>query len=260
MKKLSGIDKQVHKDLFLLVMDEIAPWATAENGGERENWRLADITIKDEQARVCVMHKVQREQYTALVCCADLPEVIAVSYTNGNLGMLNPYLDCGHKLEADLDGFGCWNVLSITFSAEPGAQAIRFSRQGKIHEISRNQYDAFSLIDWNGTQPVDEYIGVKIAGKWHRPAIGDLPYSIEYVVACWRRAVARDDNFHSRWNRWLTAAFVELCGADRAVLQRKLMNALSAEKNDVYFQAFKKERRKFLRREQAPLNNLICRV
>ncbi len=255
------IDCQIQEKLFSLVMDAVAPWAFAEAdldgvSQDREDWCIRDISIKDGQASVCVMHIVQREQYTALVCCLDEPEVIAVSYTSGNLGMLNPYLDCGHKLGAELDGPGCWNVLSITFAAEPGAEKIRYLRQGNIEEVSVNQFDAFSIIDWNSNYPVDEYLSVKVDGEWRAPVVAAIPYTIDYVASCWRKAVYKNDGLRSRWNRWITAAFVELCGSDRAVLQCEMMNTLANGGNAKCYEAFKSERRKFLNREKQPLDDL----
>jgi len=261
MKQRSSIDCQLQNDLLLLILEAVSPWLIENENvygrtiTNQENWSIADITIKDDLARICIMHKVQRGQYTALVCMVDSPEIIAVSYTDGNLGMLNPYLDCGHKLEADLDGPGCWNVLSITFAAEPGAQAIRYLRGGEVEEVYLNEFGAFSIIDWAGNQPVEEFLGVKISGKWQRPAVAAIPYTIDYIASYWCRCVVREDNFSSREACWIRAAFIELCGTDRAILQHKIMNTLAEEPNDFYFQAFKKERRKFLDSEQASLGN-----
>ena len=271
MKQQVGIEQQFQEKLFSLVMDAITPWVFhgevfqgEVSQGEAvkdienrnlDNWRIRNVSMKDEQACICVMHVSRNEQYTALVCCLGEPEVVAVSYTDGNLGVLNPYLDSGHKLEADLDGPGCWNVLAITFRAEPGAQTLRFSRQGQISEVNVNEFGCFSIIDWNANRPIDEYLGVKVNGEWKKPVVGAIPYTINYVTACWRKAVFSDTGLRSRWNRWITAAFVELCGSDRAVLQREMMNTFADERNQICYQAFKQERRRFLNREKAPLEH-----
>ncbi len=256
-----------HEELFTLVMEAVAPWAFAAfaTSSERdnrafENWCIRDISIGDDQALICIMHVTSRSQYTALVCCLGDPEVVAVSYKSGNLGMLNPYLDCGNKLETDLDGPGCWNVFSVTFCAEPGAQAVRYLRKGEVCEVRINRFDAFSIVDWESNQPVEEYLGVKVNGVWKKPVVVAIPYTIDYVTACWRKAVYRDDGLRSRWNRWITAAFVELCGADRAILQQEMMAALAVEKDPVFYRAFTQERRKFLDREKRPLDELLLKV
>lgn len=257
----SGTDSQLHEELFSLVMETVAPWISPavldKSAKGYENWNLCDVSIKSNMARVCVMHASRRDQYTALICCLEDPEVLAVSFASGNLGMLNPYLDCGHKLEADLDGPACWNAFSVTFRAEPGAEVVRYLRAGKIEEVQINEYDAFSIIDWESNQPVQEYLGVKVNGVWKKPVVAAIPYSIDYVISCWRKAVYSSNGMRSRWNRWITAAFIELCGADREVLQQEMMNALAREENQEIFQAFKQERRKFLAREKRPLDDLL---
>lgn len=258
IKQENGSSCHFHEELFSLVMDAIAPWAFSDkNNSGNENWRIRAISGNDKQVRICVMHVTRRDQYTALICCHDEPEILAVSFTSGNLGMLNPYLDNGHKLEADLDGLGCWNVFSATFSAEPGAEAVRYLRAGKIEEVRVNEFNAFAIIDWDSSQHIDEYLGVKVDGVWKKPVVAAMPYSIDYVVTCWRNAVNHNNGMRSRWNRWITSAFVELCGADREVLQREMMNGLTDEKNQACFHAFKQERRKFLAREKQPLDNLL---
>ena len=261
IKQETGIDCRFQEEMFSLVMDTVAPWAFAEMtpvqaDRERKNWQIRDISLKDDQARVCVMHVTSKNQYTALVCCLSEPEIVAVSFTDGRLGMLNPYLDCGYKLESDLDGPGCWNVLSITFQAEDGAEKIRFLRRGVVEEVEVNQFGAFSIIDWDSNYPVDEYLGVKVNGIWQASVVGAIPYTIDFMTSCWRKAVFRQDGMRNRWNRWITAAFVELCGSDRAILQREIMNALAREENQECYQAFKKERRRFLEREKQPLDDL----
>lgn len=258
MKQKADCNSRFQKEMFSLVMDAVMPWAFAQSQNRgAENWQIADISQYEDQTRVCIIHVTSLDQYTALVCCHDEPEVIAVSYTNGNLGVLNPYIDSGHKLEADLDGPGCWNVLSITFRAEPGAEKVCFLRRGIVEEVSVNQFGYFSIVDWDSNQPVDEYLGVKLNGVWTPPVVAATPYTINYVTACWRKAVERDNGLRSRWNRWITAAFVELCGADRATLQSAMMKELAAEKNQKCYQAFKQERRKFLEREKRPLDELL---
>ena len=256
-KQETGNGRHFHEELFSLVMDAIAPWALSGKGQQgRQNWAVRNITIKDDQAIVCVKHVNSLDQYTALICCLNEPEVIGVSFTEGNLGMLNPYLDCGHKLEADLDGPGCWNVLAITFVAEPGAETVRYLRNGEIMESHVNEFGAFSIIDWESNLPVEEYLAVKINGEWKTPVVAAIPYTIDYVIACWRKAVYRDNGLRSRWNRWITAAFVELCGSDRATLQNEMMNRLAEESNQQCYMAFKQERRRFLELEKKPLNSL----
>ncbi len=258
MKQEFGVKCQSHEELFELVMDAVEPWVLANRDvRDLKNWRIQSISQNQDQLCICIMHARRRDQFTALVCCLGEPEIVAVSFTSGNLGMLNPYLDCGHKLAHDLDGPGCWNVLAITFAAEPGAEAVRFLRRGKVEEVHINQFGAFSIVDWDNNQPVDEYLGVKINGRWKQPVVSAIPYTIDYITACWRRAVLRRDDMASRWNRWITAAFVELCGADRAILQHQMMNTLASEKNQAFYQAFKQERRKFLTREKQPLGRLL---
>ncbi len=261
MKKMKQKDdncRHFQEEIFSLVMDTIAPWAFSDPASrDDECWRILDVSMKNDQALVCVMHVKRRDQYTALICCHDQPEVIAVSFSSGNLGVLNPYLDCGHKLEADLEGPGCWNVLSVTFCAEPGAEIIRYLRQGKIEEVHVNEFGAFSIVDWSSNQPIQEYLGVRINGVWKTPVVAAIPYTIDYVTACWRKAVFRENGMTSRWNRWITAAFVELCGSDRAVLQKEMMNAFASEENQALSIAFKQERRKFLEREKRPLDDLL---
>lgn len=258
IKQEVGIDHKLQEKLFSLVMDAIAPWALADREHQnREDWCVRNISQNGDQYCVCVMHIREGEQYTALVCNMDELEVIAVSYTDGNLSMLNPYLDGGHKLGLDLDAPGCWNVLAITFVAEPGAQAVRFIRNGKIQEVTLNQFDSFSIVDWKSNKPVQEFLGVKIDGEWRAPVVAAIPYTVDYVTTCWRKAVYKNNGLRSRWNRWITAAFIELCGSDRAVLQREMMNALSAEKNENCYRAFKEERRRFLQREKSPMEELF---
>jgi len=258
MKQKDGKCSHFQEELFSLVMDAIAPWAFPDPMIRNDkNWRILDVSMNNDQARVCVMHVKRRDQYTALICCHGQPEVIAVSFSSGNLGVLNPYLDCGHKLEADLEGPGCWNVLSVTFCAEPGAQIIRYMRMGEITEVHVNKFGAFSIIDWNSNQPIEEFIGVKVNGEWKKPVVAAIPYTIDYVTSCWRKAVYRENGMASRWNRWITAAFVELCGSDRAILQKEMMNAFASEKNQTLSIAFKQERRKFLEREKRPLDDLL---
>jgi len=254
----SRADDLSQEELFWLVMGAVEPWILADRAvGALENWQIRNISQSETQACVCIMHVRRRDQFTALICCLGEPEVVAVSFTNGNLGMLNPYLDCGPKLEHDLDGPGCWNVLSITFAAEPDAEAVRFLRLGKVEEIKVNGFDAFSIVDWDNNQPVDEYLGVKVNGVWEKPVVAAIPYSIDYVTACWRKAVLQQDGMASRWNRWITTAFVELCGADQAILQTKMMAVLASEKNQEFYRAFKQDRRESLAREQMSLDEFM---
>jgi len=255
IRQETGIDCQFQQELFFLVMEAISPWVFPENffdkqNWELENWRIGDVSMKDEQVLMSVMHVDDHMQYTALICCLGEPEVLAVSYTNGNLGMLNPYMDSGHKLETDLDGPGCWNVLSITFRSEPDAQAVRFLRQGLVQEVEVNEFGCFSIIDWNSNLPVDEYLGVKVNGKWKKPVVAALPYTINYVIACWQEAVVHNDECREHWNRWITAAFVELCGSDRVALQQKMMDAFVGKEDQLCYQAFNKQRQTVLNREK----------
>ena len=255
MKREVAIDRHLQQKLFFLVMDAIAPWVFPDNFSDKqkrdqENWRIGDVSMNNEQALMCVMHVDGHMQYTALICCLGEPEVVAVSYSSGNLGMLNPYLDCGHKLEADLDGPGCWNVLSVTFLGEERAQAVRFLRQGLVEEVAINKFGYFSIIDWNSNLPVDEYLGVKVNGEWKKPAVGAIPYTIDSISTCWCKAVVGDDQQRYQWNHWITGAFVELCGSDRALLQQELSSAFSGKENLACYQAFKKQRQKFLNQEK----------
>lgn len=253
-KQENGFDRQFQEELFCLVMDAVSPWVLAQDDKQGlENWSLKSIAFDDDQICVCVVHDISREQFTALFCCADEPEIIGVSRAGANLGMLNPYLENGYKIEADLDSLACWNVLSITFAAEEGADAIRFLRKGKVEEIAINEFGVFSIVDWESCDPVDEYLGVRVNGEWKEPVVGAMPYTIDHVASCWRKAVYRNNGLRSRWNRWITAAFVELSGSDRAVLQKEIMSALANERNQICLDEFRKERRRFLEREQSPL-------
>lgn len=256
MKQKTEVDCHFQQELFFLVMDAISPWVFPESffdnqNWKLENWRIGDVSMKDEQVLMSVMQVDGLMEYTALICCLGEPEIVAVSCTNGNLGMLNPYLDSGHKLEADLDGPGCWNVLSITFRSEPGAQTVRFLRQGLVQEVEVNEFGCFSIIDWNSNLPVDEYLGVKVNGKWKKPVVAALPYTIDYVKACWQKAVVHGDKCRDYWNSWITAAFVELCGSDRMVLQQEMKNAFVGEEGQLYYQAFNKQRQTVLNRERS---------
>jgi hypothetical protein len=249
-------DSDATNALVGLVGDAVAPWVAGKHQ-DPSHWRVQNISFSNQQALVVIAHKKLKSQFTGLICCADEPEVVAVSYSDGNLGMLNPYLDGGCKLERDLDGPGDWNVLSITIKAESGAEAIRYCRNGEIKEIGVTRHGTFAIVDWDSNQPIDEFLAIRVHGEWHTPVVGALPFTIDHVARCWKNAVNSSDGMKNRWNRWITAAFTELGGSDRALLQEALMEAFARESNRTFYKAFKAERRKFLVRESRPLTKLL---
>jgi len=259
----TGIDLQLQEQLFSLVMDAIAPWVFPDGFFDEqkrvlENWSIASISMENDQVCMCVMQTNSNVKYTALICCLGEPEIVAVSYTDGNPGMLNPYLDSDYKLETDLDGLACWNVLSITFRAEPGAETIRFLRDGVMIEVDINEFGCFSYTDWNSSRPVEKYLAVKVRGKWQELLIESIPYTVEYMAARWRLAIIDNNkNMHKWWNDWISAAFVELCGYDRMVLSREMTKVFVGEENETCYQAFKNEQQKFINREEELLKQPV---
>jgi len=251
-------DDAFQQSLLSLVLESVSPWIEKKSlNSQPSDWQVLQITNNNEQLLVTIKQNSGAQQYMALLCCLSAPEVVAVSQTDGMLGLLNPYLDGGHKIEAELDAPGNWNTLSICFKAQQGATALRYLRSGFVCEVEINQFGCFEIVDWNSNQPVDEYLEIKIDGVWQQTIVGALPFTVDYLVGCWMKAVNGRMMRGNRWNSWITSTFVELGGHDRAALQDALMNAFVSMKDDCYLRTFKQERRKFLKSEQSPLLDLM---
>lgn len=253
MDKMSDIrqtDSRLCDELFLQVMDAIAPWA-CRNGRTSDDWQVSHFTRNQEQVLLGIAHKHGLERYCALICCLEEPEIIAVSSTDGSLGMLNPYLDGAGKIEDDLDAPGCWKVLSVSFAAEAGCTAIRYIRDGKFHEVEKNRFGSIEIHDWHSNRPIDRYLSTRIDGVWHDVVVPQLPYSKKHLKTCWKKAVISPKGMQSRWNNWITSIFSDLGNQDRAKLQEAMLASLSESENRHFFDAFKAERRAFLQRERA---------
>ncbi len=252
------LDDAFQQSLLSLVLESVSPWIEEKSCYTQiENWRILQITSHTEQMLVTIKQVSGGQQYTALMCCLSAPEVVAVSQTDGMLEVLNPYLDGGRKIETELDAPGNWNILSISFKAQKGATALRFLRGCAIFEIEVNQFGCFEIVDWNSNQPVEEYLEVLVDGVWQQTVVRSLPFSVDYLVSCWKKAANGRMMASNRWNKWITATFVELGGHDRAVLQDALMNAFCSMSDDYYLRTFKQERRKFLKSEQSPLSAIL---
>lgn len=252
------IDDAFQHSLLLLVLESVSPWIEKESlGYQPEDWQILQIANHSEQMLVTIKQISGGQQYTALMCCLSGLEVVAVSQTDGMLGLLNPYLDGGGKIESDLDAPGNWNILSISFKVQTGATALRFLRGGVACEIEVNQFGCFEIVDWNSNHPVEEYLEIKVDGVWQQTIVGALPYTVEFLVGCWVKAANGRMMRANRWNSWITATFVELGGHDRAALQEALMAAFKAMDDDYYLRTFKQERRKFLKSEQSPLLDIM---
>ena len=261
MKLMNGevfTNDAFQQSLLSLVLESVSPWIEKKSlGSKPSDWQVLQITNHNEQLLVTIKQVSGAQQYTALMCCLSAPEVVAVSQTDGMLGLLNPYLDGGLKIEAELDAPGNWNTLSICFKAQHEATALRFMRGGVVCEVDVNQFGCFEIVDWNSNQPIDEYVEIKVDGVWQQTIVGALPFTVEHLVGCWKKAASGRMVRSNRWNNWITATFVELGGRDRAALQEALMNAFVSMKDDYYLRTFKQERRKFLKSEQSPLLELM---
>lgn len=230
-------------------MDAIAPWA-CQNGRTIDDWHVSHFTRHNDQILLGVAHKFGLERYSALICAFDLPEILAVSFTDGTMGLLNPYLDGAGKVEHDLDAPGCWNVLSVSFAAEAGCSAIRYIRDGRFYEIEANQFGSFDIHDWKSKHPIERYLSTCIDGNWQDVVVPQLPYSPQHLKTCWKKAVISPRGMESRWNNWISSVFSELGAKDRNELQETMLTALSDTENRHFYNAFKAERRAFLQRER----------
>lgn len=243
-------DSRICDELFDQVMDAIAPWA-CQNGRKIDDWHVSHFSHHEEQILLGIAHKYGLERYSALICCLEKPEIMAVSSTNGTLGMLNPFIDGAGKIEDDLDAPGCWNILSVSFAAESGCTAVRYIRDGKFYETEVNQFGSFDIHDWHSNRPIDRYLATRIEGVWHDVVVPQLPYSQKHIKTCWKKAVISPRGMNSRWNKWITSVFSELGKQDRAKLQDDMLRSLATSDNMHFLEAFKAERRAFLQRERA---------
>ncbi|HHI81963.1 MAG TPA: hypothetical protein ENJ99_02310, partial [Rhizobiales bacterium] len=87
-----------------LTLDAISPWIShGKNGCDPAQWKVAAFAMRDALALTTLVSKTGARQFTSLVCCAEAPEVVAVSFSDGRLFELNPFLEAGGPLEPELD-------------------------------------------------------------------------------------------------------------------------------------------------------------
>ena len=206
-----------------LTLEAVAPWVRAKGlAVDCKAWNVASFVMRDGLILITLVENGSARQYTSLICCTEEPEVVAVSFNDGRLGILNPFLEACGPVEEGLDSVACWQVFSLVFAGEPGADRLRYRRHGEVREVQVNEAGYFEIRDWHCVRPVDEYLAVRVQGKWQPTVAGALPYSCEFTRRCWRELSALQAGCtHSR-HGWLVSACNELGGSDLTRLNQAL--------------------------------------